>query len=227
MYCEAKGFTIGEMEQLSAIVGKNLATLRKAKGLTQQDLAKQINYSDKSISKWELGYALPSVDILKDFAQFYGVTIDYLVCEQTQESLEQTAHVEASEQKTKRINQGLTIALTVTFVFLVAICVFFSGYYNPFGVDQPNGAKGLWILFVWMVPVALLLTFFECWHYYHNRIVNVVLASCFAWTLLISFCLQFQFVNERSEVIWYILVVGIPLQIILILWGNFKPRKKA
>ncbi|MBO5529498.1 MAG: helix-turn-helix domain-containing protein [Bacilli bacterium] len=217
------------MENLASIVGKNLASLRKAKGLTQQDLAKEINYSDKSISKWELGYSLPSVDILKDFAAFYGVTIDYLVAEQSQEDLEKIAKAEEEDEKIRFRNQIIVIALTVTFVFLVAICVFFSGYYNPFKT-RPAGEpahKGLWVIFVWMIPVSIFLAAVECWHYYHNRKLMVILLSSFAWTLLLSFCVQFQFYNDEPEIIWYILVVGIPIQIILILWGNFRPKKKT
>ena len=217
------------MENLSIIVGKNLATLRKAKGITQQELAREINYSDKSISKWELGYALPSVDVLQDFATFYGVTIDYLVKEQTEEALQSVAKQEEDDDRAKRVNQIIVIAMTVAFVFLVAICVFFSGYYNPFKT-RPQGTpapQGLWVIFVWMVPVSILLVTFETWHYYHSRLLNVIMASAFTWTLLIAFCIQFQYYNEEPEVIWYILVVGIPLQVILILWGNFKPRKKV
>ncbi len=219
------------MENLANIVGKNLATLRKAKGLTQQELAKEINYSDKSISKWELGYSLPGVDVLKDFASFYGVSIDYLVNEQTTEELEKTAHAEenAQEIRAKKVNQGLTIALTVMFVVLVALSVYFSGYYNPFKT-RPAGEpapKGLWVIFVWMVPVSIFLSILECWHFYHSRLIAVILASCFMWTLLISFCIQFQYYNEPSENLWFILAVGVPIQVILILWGNFKPKKKA
>ena len=218
------------MENLANIVGKNLSTLRKAKGLTQQELAREINYSDKSISKWELGYSLPGVDVLKDFASFYGVTIDYLVSEQTAEELEKAAHSEEglNEARAKKINQGLTLALTVTFVFLVAICVYFSGYYNPFRV-RPEGdpaPKGLWIIFVWMVPVSIFLCLLETWRFYHSRLVNVILSSCFMWTFLISFCVQYQYFNDPGENIWFILAVGIPIQVILILWGNFKRKKK-
>ena len=218
------------MENLANTVGKNLATLRKAKGLTQQELAKEINYSDKSISKWELGYSLPGVDVLKDFATFYGVTIDYLVTEQTEEELEKAANADetVNELRAKKINQGLILALTVTFVFLVAISVYFSGYYNPFKT-RPAGEpapKGLWVIFVWMVPVSIFLCFLECWHFYHSRLVSVILGSCFMWTLLISFCIQFQYYNDPSENLWFILAVGIPIQIILILWGNFKFKKK-
>ena len=215
------------METLAETVGKNLATLRKAKGLTQQELAASVHYSDKSISKWELGYSLPSVDILKDFADFYGVTVDYLLNEQKSEDLEKVAkQIEVADRQTK-INHAIIIALTATIVFMIAICVFFSGYYTPFRPTTPTEAErqGLWSIFVWMVPVALLLTGFECWHYYHNRVVNVVLFSAFAWTLLISFCIQFGYYNDRTEPIWYILVVGIPVQVILILLGNFHRKK--
>ena len=215
------------METLSETVGKNLATLRKAKGLTQQDLAAQVHYSDKSISKWELGYSLPSVDILKDFADFYGVTVDYLLKEQSSGDLEKIAKADEAEEKRSKINHAIIIAMTATFVIMVAICVFFSEYYTPFRSSLPSEEQrqGLWIIFVWMVPVTLLLVGFECWHYYHNRITNVVLFSCFAWTLLISFCIQFGYFNDRPEPIWYILTVGVPIQVILILLGNFHRKK--
>ena len=216
------------MENLASVVGRNLSILRKSKGMTQQELAQEINYSDKSISKWELGYALPSVDVLKDFAQFYGVSIDYLVSEQTEENLQSVGANTTVDAKVKRANQIIVIAMTVTFVFLVAVCVFFSGYYNPFKI-RPEGTpahKGLWVIFVWMVPVSFALVAAECWHYYHNRLLHVILCSAFMWTLLLSFCVQFQYYNEEPEVLWYILVVGIPIQIILILWGNFRPKRK-
>ena len=215
------------MENLASIVGHNLATLRKAKGLTQQDLAERVNYSDKSISKWELGYSLPSVDILKDFASFYGVTVDYLIQEQTAEELQKTAAEDSADEKAKQINQGLIIALTATFGLLVAISVYFSSWFNPFIPE--NAARypgGLWVAFIWMVPLTLLPIMLECWRYYHKKKLNVILGSVFAWTTLLSFCFQFQFFNVPSEQIWHVLSVGVPIQIMLILWGNFRPRPK-
>lgn len=215
------------MENLAEIVGKNLASLRKARGLTQQDLAEKINYSDKSISKWELGYSIPGVDVLKDFAEFYGVSIDYLVAEQKQEDLETVA---SQGTRQKNVNRGLIIAMTVAFVVLVIICVFFSGYYSPFAHNPApeQNRKSLWVLFVWMVPITLFLVFFEVRHFWHNKIANVSIASCFIWTILISFAIQFQYWNDPSENVWYILVVGIPIQVILILMlgMNLKPKKK-
>ena len=70
------------MSDLNIIIGKNLMALRKKKGLTQLQLAEQFNYSDKSISKWEKGEAMPAIDILKNLADFYGVTLDFLTEEE-------------------------------------------------------------------------------------------------------------------------------------------------
>ena len=48
-------------KDLKEIVGKNLASLRKKKQLTQIELAHIFNYSDKAVSKWELGATLPDM----------------------------------------------------------------------------------------------------------------------------------------------------------------------
>ena len=66
------------MKDLSPIVSHNLTELRKARGLTQGQLAEKFAYSDKSISKWEHGEALPDLNTLQELADFYGVTLDYL-----------------------------------------------------------------------------------------------------------------------------------------------------
>ena len=58
---------------------KNLARLRKEAGLSQQDLAERLDVSRQSISKWELGTALPSMENLIGLSRLYGVSLDYLV----------------------------------------------------------------------------------------------------------------------------------------------------
>ena len=67
------------MDDLKVIVGRNLAALRKRRKLTQLELAEQMNYSDKAVSKWEQGATLPDLETLKQLCDFYGVTLDYLV----------------------------------------------------------------------------------------------------------------------------------------------------
>ena len=64
---------------LNQTIAKNLAYYRKRAGLTQAALAEKINYSDKSVSKWESGAGTPDVYILVQLAQLYGVTVNDLV----------------------------------------------------------------------------------------------------------------------------------------------------
>ena len=69
------------MDDINKIIGKNLLILRKNAKLTQMELAERFNYSDKTISKWESGESLPSIEILYELAKFYNTTLDALTVE--------------------------------------------------------------------------------------------------------------------------------------------------
>ena len=56
-----------------------LKDLRMEKGLTQEELAKQINFSLSAVNKWENGKKNPSVDAIKVLAKFFNVSTDYLL----------------------------------------------------------------------------------------------------------------------------------------------------
>ena len=213
------------MNNLASIIGKNIASLRKAKGLTQQDLAQEVHYSDKSISKWELGYAAPSIDILMEFARFFGVTVDYLLTEHSPEAIQETIAAEQDTQleKNRRISKALILAMSMTFCVLVAVSFFFS----PFFFNPESGVY-LWQAFLWLIPGSMIVAYFEVRHLYReNHIARVVLLSVFIWSILLSFSIQFAYGNAvgSREHIWFILAVGAPLQVIIILYavyGHYK-----
>ena len=58
---------------------EKLQFLRKAKGITQEQLAEALYVSRTAISKWESGRGYPSLDSLKDISRFYSVTVDDLL----------------------------------------------------------------------------------------------------------------------------------------------------
>lgn len=58
---------------------EKLQELRKSKGLTQEELAKDLFVSRTAISKWESGRGYPNIDSLKDIAKYFGVTVDDLL----------------------------------------------------------------------------------------------------------------------------------------------------
>lgn len=61
------------------VLQENLINQRIKKGLTQKQLATELNYSDKVISKWERGESIPNVEVLSEIADFYETTIDNLI----------------------------------------------------------------------------------------------------------------------------------------------------
>ena len=60
-------------------VGKAIAALRQARGMTQQQLAEAMNVSHQAVSKWENGAALPDIQTLMELTQLFGVTVEQLL----------------------------------------------------------------------------------------------------------------------------------------------------
>ena len=59
--------------------GEKLQELRKARSLTQEQLAEALYVSRTAVSKWESGRGYPSIDSLKEMSRFFSVTIDELI----------------------------------------------------------------------------------------------------------------------------------------------------
>ena len=60
-------------------MGDKIRGLRKAKKLTQEQLAEYLNISSQAVSKWETGLSSPDIDMLPRLAVFFGVTVDELL----------------------------------------------------------------------------------------------------------------------------------------------------
>lgn len=59
---------------------EKLQELRKGRGLTQEELAKELFVSRTAVSKWESGRGYPNIDSLKELSRFFSVSIDELIC---------------------------------------------------------------------------------------------------------------------------------------------------
>ena len=59
--------------------GEKLQALRKARGWSQEELARQINVSRQALSKWESGAAVPDTENVVALSRLFGVTTDYLL----------------------------------------------------------------------------------------------------------------------------------------------------
>lgn len=56
-----------------------LRKLREEKRLNQQKLAMELNITQAAISKYELGLSEPDIEMLKNIASFFNVSVDYLI----------------------------------------------------------------------------------------------------------------------------------------------------
>lgn len=111
-------------------IGEFLATLRKANGYTQQEVADRLGISNRTLSGWECDNVLPDILLLPALAEMYGVTVDELLAGERKEKTD----VELSNKSEKRILKGklarfnshcwLLTGLIILGVVLVAACVF-------------------------------------------------------------------------------------------------------
>ena len=60
-------------------IGRFIATLRKAGGMTQKELAEKLNVSDKAVSRWERDESAPDLTLIPVIADIFGVTSDEIL----------------------------------------------------------------------------------------------------------------------------------------------------
>ena len=89
----------GEERSLHMNFGTNLTNARKAKGLSQEELAEMLCVSRQTIYKWEAGITYPDVDKLCDIARCLGVSTAYVLGEDIREADPVSSVCEIAEEK--------------------------------------------------------------------------------------------------------------------------------
>jgi transcriptional regulator with XRE-family HTH domain len=191
---------MNKVKDIKEIVATNLIKYRKANNLTQSQLALKINYSDKAISKWERGEALPDVLILKQIADVYNVDLDDMLHEQT-----------AKEKIQNFYRSRLFISsLSILLVFLVAMIAFVV--MNIVLPSFPN-----YLAFVFAIPVSFIvaLVFNSLWG---GRVYNMILVSGVTWGTMVSLVLSLENIEAIRNSIHYLYLIAGVFQILIILW---------
>ncbi len=185
--------------EFKQIVARNIANLRKTNGLTQLELAEKLNYSDKAISKWERGESLPDVYMLQVIAEMFGVTLNDLICEQT----------ENFKPSTTKLNKNVIMALSIGLTWLVAVIIFVI--LNIANIERS------WLSFIYAMPVSLIVSivFTKLWNYKRLLFISV---SGLYYTIPLCICAQANWTNKVA----LLFIIAIPLQFLTILWFNRK-----
>lgn len=204
------------MEELKQTIAKNLVAYRKQAGLTQQELATKINYSDKAVSKWERAEGVPDVLVLKEIADLYGITVNDFLIEHT----DKPQKIKFKDFWAKR---WLITLLSAGLVFLIATVVMVIWLL----IDPTPTASVAKYTYVAAIPIALIVVLvFSCiWGKLWQR---CVVASALIWTLCLLIHLVLNIVTLENA--WMIYLVGAALQVLVVLWfvlAYFRKRSRT
>ncbi len=198
--------------EVKEILAKNLIKYRKNSNLTQAELAEKLNYSDKAVSKWERGESFPDLAVLKQIANFYGITIDALLEEPN------TPVVQPIIEKL-RTKRTIFCLCCLGLVFLVAICGFaFINILFP-------SVEATYLSFIYAMPItAIVLIVFNC--KWKKGLTISILVSILVWTALLAIYLTLTeaLANPPSK-LWEIFLIGAVLQVLIIFWSIYKKVK--
>lgn len=195
------------MSELKEIIGKNLTRLRLERNWTQTELADKLNYTDKSVSKWEHGDATPPIETLKLLADLYGVSIDYLITPEPDLIFERAINADRNS-----LNKIIITLLAVSLVWLIATIAY------VYGVSLAH--ESYWQVFIYAIPFTciLLVIFNSIWG---KKIFTLVIISVFVWSVLLS-----VFITFIQYAPWAVFLIGAPIQIAIILWAQLIPHAK-
>lgn len=204
------------MTELKKIVAHNIATLRTRAHLTQFELGEKLNYSDKAVSRWERGEAIPDAYVLLMMSEIFGVTVDYLLKEHSEEELSEDLQEEAlaspEEAKPKRFSPNHKRIAWISFLSIWAISLL------VFVITATVGAA-FWQIFIYALPVSaiVLLVLNSIWG---TRNHNLILVSVLVWSILLVVHISLLALGN----FWMIYLLGLPAQVIILI--AFSIRKK-
>ena len=192
------------MADLKDIVSKNIIYLRTNNKMTQFELGEAISYSDKAVSKWERGEAVPDAYVLKKLSALFTVTVDYLLDEHDEKELKVV--------KTHRFDRRIISLISFLGTWMLALIIFAMLWFS--GLQQ-------WIVFVYALPVSLIvmITLTAIWG---RKKTNAYYISLLVWSILAAIYLALMQYN-----LWLLFVIGVPAQAIILLVFRMRIRPKT
>lgn len=188
------------MQDIKEIFAANLSALRQTAGLTQAELGERLNYSDKTVSKWERGESMPDAGMLKQIGQVFGVSVDYLL-EADHDHPAETAAVLSEDPvytKHRTITKLVQTSVWLLAFFLVVLCWIFT-------------RKFYWLILIWTLPVSFLLSiiFASLWSRNKGR-NNFIFISLFILSILTA-----VYLSALPYNLWMLFLLMIPVELVL------------
>jgi transcriptional regulator with XRE-family HTH domain len=200
------------MEDIKNNVAKNITELRILNNMTQMELAEKLNYSDKTISKWERGESTPDISVLVEMSDLFGVTLDYLV------KSEKVEAAKVENNKEYKYNRRVISYISECVGWIVAIFAFII---TTLIIGKTTFQ---WLYFVFALPVVLIikLIFNTVWF---NPRHNYLIISGLMWSILAAVQITFMYFGVNVALIY---ILGLAGQVVIVLWSFInKPKLKV
>lgn len=136
-------------------IGRFIAQCRKKENLTQMQLAEKLDITDRAVSKWETGRAMPEVSVMLKLCDVLGISVNELLCgekismENNNQNNEQLLLDMAKELEKK----NKTIWSSMWAIMIVSMSALFAGlliaaFLIPDGVWQLVTILGICVVFL-------------------------------------------------------------------------------
>ena len=137
------------------MLSEKLYKLRKNSGLSQEQLAEQLNVSRQAISKWESGTAVPESEKLITISNYFGVSVDYLLKDDEEDKAKVTDST--IEEKPKMIAGSIICIAGILSMVIWGLLSIFS----PEASDQISDSSMMTIdgngIFLMLCVVAIVV----------------------------------------------------------------------
>lgn len=193
------------MEDFKLTFASNLIRLRNDAGMTQAELGEKLNYSDKSVSKWERAESLPDAFVLQKIAGIFGVTIDYLV----------TGHDAWEPQSDIPPKKEFTFNTTV--VMWVVLAGIWTLALLCFVILWLLG-RTEWMILISTVPVSLIASLVM------NSVWNAGRYNRFLVAALVLSLILLVYLSLWRIHPWQLFLVAVPAEIVVFLSFHIKNR---
>lgn len=199
-----------QLEELKLITASNIINLRTQAGMTQAELGSKLNYSDKTISKWERAEAIPDAFVLKQMGELFGVSVDNLLS-----SHDEWKPIPTEEPETEQVSYstGRIIAIAVIGVWTLALTAFVALWLVGLIV---------WQVFVAALPISILVYMVLICAFHRKRYLQHVIAVFVLSLFVAGFLLCYPRYHP-----WQLFLIVIPAEIIVYLSCNLKSPPKA
>ncbi|MBO4693145.1 MAG: helix-turn-helix transcriptional regulator [Clostridia bacterium] len=189
------------MTDIKQTIAKNITELRLLNDMTQAQLGDKLNYSHKTVSKWERGESTPDIDVLVKISDLFGVTLDSLTRE---DGIADKTDI--TEKRQKNYNHRAIMFIVEGSIMLAALFAFII-------TSLILGRKGFQIFyFVYALPVMLIVRLIlnSIWFNPKN---NYYIISALMWSVLAAIHISFLYFKMNVVMIYLLGIVG---QIIIV-----------